>query len=377
MITNPFILSGKIPEPYFCDRDAETKHLINTLTNGQDLCLISPRRMGKSKLVKHFYNQSEISSHYNCFYIDLLHTSSLREFLFTFGKCVFDTLQSRSEKIAMDFLRIVRSINASFSIDPISGQPQFGLSLGESTPPEYTLENIFQYLEQSELPCIICFDEFQQISNYNEKNIEALLRSYIQHLSNTHFIYSGSERHILYNMFAEKARPFYKSTSFMELQAIKQETYSEFVIHWFEQYGKHINNELIEIYYTFAEGNTYALQRISHEVFASLSENESADRNVLATTIDSIIEFEKSRYAHTLSLLPERQQLLLFAIAREGKIDKIMSGNFIRKHHLPSSSAVQNAVKHLLEMDLITLEDKQYKVPDVFFRRYLTQISEQ
>ena len=376
MISNPFIVSGNIPEPYFCDRKEETGILINTLTNGQDVCLISPRRMGKSKLVKHFYNQEEIASHYICLYIDLLHTSSLREFVFAFGKCVFNALQSRSEKIAMDFLRAVRSLSATFSIDPISGQPQFSLSLGESATPEYTLENIFGYLEKAGQPCLVCFDEFQQTVRYPEKNVEALLRSHIQHLSNAHFIFSGSERHLLYAMFAEKARPFYKSTSFMELQAIEENRYAEFVEYWFGQYDKLIDNELIDVYYSFAEGNTYILQRISHELFATLSAHEKADRAILKTVIDNIVDSETSRYAHTLSLLPERQQLLLYAIAREGHVEKIMSGSFIRKYRLPSSSAVQNAVKHLLDLDLITIDNRQYSVPDVFFRRYLTQISE-
>lgn len=376
MISNPFIVSGNIPEPYFCDRLEETKNLKKTLSNGQDLCLISPRRMGKSKLVKHFYGQAEISDNYHCLYIDLLHTSSLREFVFAFGKCVFDSLQSRSEKIALDFLSAIRSLTATFSIDPISGQPQLGLTLDDGMVPEYTLESIFAYLEKAGRPCIVCFDEFQQIINYPEKNIEALLRSQIQHLSNAHFIFSGSERHLLYRMFAEKSRPFYKSTAFMELEAIAENKYAEFVKYWFEKAGKHIGNDLISVYYSFAEGNTYVLQRISHELYSVVGSSESPDRKVLKTVIDDIIEAEKSRYEHILSMLPERQQKLLFAIAKEDRVEKIMSGSFVNKHRLVSSSVVQNAAKRLLEMDLITIDNKQYSVQDVFFRRYLTQIAE-
>ena len=89
-------------------------------------------------------------------------------------------------------------------------------------------------LKKADKPCIVAFDEFQQISKYPEKNIEALLRSHIQHLSNVHFIFSGSERHLVTEMFLSSARPFYNSTSILELYPIVAEEYIPFVCHWFD-----------------------------------------------------------------------------------------------------------------------------------------------
>ena len=87
------------------------------------------------------------------------------------------------------------------TIDPLSNMPQFGLSLNQDAQAEYTFESIFRYLESADKPCIVCFDEFQQIAKYPEKNVEALLRSHIQHMRNARFIFSGSERHLLEEMF--------------------------------------------------------------------------------------------------------------------------------------------------------------------------------
>ncbi|MBQ5378832.1 MAG: ATP-binding protein, partial [Paludibacteraceae bacterium] len=300
-----------------------------------------------------------------------------RDFAFAFGRCVFDTLQSKGEKFTRQFLATVQSMTVSMSVDPLSLMPQFSLSLNPNAQIEYTFESIFRYLENADKPCIVCFDEFQQINKYQEKNVEALLRSYIQHMSNAHFIFSGSERHMLEEMFNSSAHPFYNSASYMGLDAIPEEKYIEFACYWFEQYNKHIDADLVRLIYSIAESNTYVMQRICHEMFDLLGENETADRQSLTNAVNNIIEEETPRYARLLSHVPERQQSLLFAIAKEGKVQKIMSGAFLRKHQLSSSSAVQNAIKHLLELDLVMQNNnKQYAVEDVFLRMYLNKISE-
>lgn len=377
MINNPFILVGDIPAPYFCDRQQEIARLLKGIHGGENICLVSTRRMGKSRLVKHCSVLPEIMGNYYFFYVDLLHTSSLRDFAFAFGRCVFDALQNKGEKFVRQFLSAVQSLTVTMSVDPLSSMPQFGLALNQDAQPEYTFESIFRYLENADKPCIVCFDEFQQISRYPEKNVEALLRSHIQHLSNAHFIFSGSERHMLEEMFNSSAHPFYNSASYMFLEAIPEDKYIEFACYWYEQYSKHVEPELVQLIYRLAEGNTYTMQRINHELFDILAPNEAADRQKLAQAVNNVIESETPRYARLLSHVPERQQSLLFAIANEGRVQKIMSGAFLRKYHLISSSAVQNAIKHLLEMDLVTQDDqKQYVVDDIFLRMYLNRISE-
>lgn len=377
MLNNPFVLIGDIPPQYFCDRQQEIARLVQGIKGGENICLVSERRMGKSRLVKHCYKLPEIHDHYYLFYVDLLHTSSLRDFAFAFGRCVFDTLQSKGEKFARQFLATVQSMTVTMSVDPLSMMPQFGLSLNPNAQIEYTFESIFRYLENADKPCIVCFDEFQQINKYQEKNVEALLRGYIQHMGNAHFIFSGSERHMLEEMFNSSAHPFYNSASHMNLDAIPQDKYVEFVSYWFGQYNKHIDADLVRLIYQIAESNTYAMQRISHKLFEFVSENETADRQQLTQAVHNIIEEDTPRFARLLSHVPERQQSLLFAIAKEGRVQKIMSGPFLRKYHLMSSSAVQNAIKHLLDLDLVTQDEKkQYAVYDIFLRMYLTKISE-
>ena len=374
MITNPFIITGEIPAEYFCDRKEESKNLIQMLTNGENVCLMSPRRMGKSKLIQFCYSQEPLCSDYYCFYIDIYHTTSLREFTYTFGRQVFNTLKSKSQKMTLWLAQALKSISANFGFDPVNGTPTFNLSLGDVRNPEFTLEEIFKALEKADKPCIICFDEFQQIANYPEKNIEALLRGHIQHLGNANFIFSGSSRHLLTQMFHSYARPFYNSTTTLALNAIDLDEYKKFATYWFAKHSKQIDSQLIEQIYQIMESNTYYIQKTLHELFEITPEGESCNIDMLPTIINGMIEEQSASYRQLLSLIPDRQKEVLFAIADADKAEKIMGSQFIRRYSLPSASAVQSSVKKLLETDFITYFDGIYTIPDVLFRMYLKQI---
>lgn len=375
-MNNPFIITGSIPEKYFCDRREESKKVIRTLSNGGNLCLISPRRMGKSKLIHFCYDKPECSDHYYTFYIDILHTSSLREFTYIFGQKVFETLHTKSQKMFTTFVQGLKSINAKFGFDPMNNTPTFNLELGDISRPEFTLTEIFECLEKADRPCIVTFDEFQQITKYPEKNIEALLRSHIQQLSNVHFIFAGSERHLVTEMFLSSARPFYNSTSILELHPIVTEEYIPFVCHWFKVFERSIDEaDVLKIYNLF-DGNTYYMQKTFHEAFINTPIGGACTLDILRQTINEILEEAGDGYRQILSRIPERQKELLYAIATEGKAQKIMSTGFIRKYSLVSSSAIQAASRKLMEMDLLTVEENIYYIPDILFRMYIQKLKE-
>jgi hypothetical protein len=252
--------------------------------------------------------------------------------------------------------------------------PTFSIELGDIVHPEYTLNEIFTCLEMADKPCIVAFDEFQQICKYPEKNIEALLRSHIQHLSNVNFVFAGSERHLITEMFLSSAKPFYNSTKQVELYPIAPEEYIPFVTHWFHAYQKGISEEDVQRVYQLFEGNTYGMQRTFHEAFINTSVGESCSLDIIRKSIADIIEDNGHAYSRMLSQIPARQKELLYAIAKEGKAEKITSGAFIKKHVLLSASSVQAAMKKLLELDLITLDNGCYTIPDHFLALYLRKL---
>lgn len=377
-ITNPFIISGPIPEPYFCDRIKETQTLISHIQNGRNVLLLSQRRVGKTGLINHCFAQPEIENDNYTFFIDILGTRDLRDFTYAVGREIFEKLKPAGRKMLDQFLTTVRSISNELGYDAVTGLPKFTLSLGALRNPSYTLSEIFDYLNQADKHCIIAIDEFQQIANYPEKNIEALLRTHIQHCANANFIFAGSERHILNEMFHLTSRPFYASTTEMNLLELTVDSYREFSQNLFREFGKDITTEAIHQLYDMFEGNTYCMQKTMNELFAMSKNGSESTFSEVRTAISCILSENERSYRNRLSLLAPKPKELLLAIAQEGKAERITSGAFVKRHQLTSASSVQSAIKQLMSGDWITYEgdetgNKRYFITDRFFSLYLRE----
>ena len=371
---NPFIVTGKIAPEYFCDRVAESAKLIKSISNGNNLVIISPRRMGKTGLIQFCYYKPEISGEYYTFFIDILHTSCLREFTFLLGKEIYETLLPRSRKMLKLFIQTLKSIKGKFGFDPVSDLPVFNIELGDIEHPEYTLDEIFQYLEHADKRCIVAIDEFQQIAKYPEKNIEALLRTHIQKQMNANFIFAGSERHMMQKMFSSAARPFYNSADMMELKAIVPEIYVPFIVGHFEKCKRRIDPADVEKVYNLFKGHTYYIQKTFNEAFAETAEGGECTMDTIRAAIDEMIASNDTIFREILSNIPEKQKALLYAIAGEGEAERITSSEFIKRHGLTSASSVQSAAKKLLEKEIITETNKVFSVTDKLFSMWITRI---
>lgn len=365
---------GKIPVELFCDRETETNKLIHSLTNGNNVVLISPRRMGKTGLIHHCYDDPCISETYYTFFVDILHTSNLREFTFNLGRSIYKELVPKGKRYAKGFIQALKSLSGSISVDTLNGGPKFGVELGEITKPELTLEEIFTYLECANKPCIMAIDEFQQITHYPEKNIEALLRGHIQQMQNCRFVFAGSERSIMMQMFSSAARPFYQSADTLELNAIPFDTYRVFVHRLYEDHRKKVDDDAIRYVYDLFNGHTFYMQKVFNEAFANTSIHGTTSLAFVNEAIDIILHDKETTYMEILSALSEKQKPLLYAIAAEREASRLTSVAFVKKYSLLSASAVQSAVKQLLAQNLITEVHKQYSVTDKFFALWINQI---
>ena len=372
--TNPFIVTGKIEPEYFCDRVTESARLVKSVTNGNNMVIISPRRMGKTGLIQFCYDKPEITNEYYTFFIDILHTSSLREFTYLLGREIYETLLPRSRKMASLFIQTIKSISGKFGFDPITGMPTFNMELGDIDRPEYTLDEIFQYLAHADKPCIVAIDEFQQIAKYPEKNIEAQLRTHTQKLRNCNFIFAGSERHMMQEMFTSAARPFYHSADMLELKAIVPEIYIPFIVGHFEKRNRRITPDDVERVYNLFKGHTYYVQKTFNEAFADTPEGEECTLETLRAAIDNMITSNDTIFREILSNIPEKQKELLYAIAKEGEAERITSAAFIKRHSLASASSVQSAMKKLLEKDIITEINKVFSVTDRLFAMWMNKL---
>lgn len=371
ILTNPFTTSGYVSAEYFCDREDETNQLLSEIKNGNNVALISTRRMGKTGLIQHCFQDPLIQKKYNTFFVDIYATKSLRDFVFSLSKTILENLKPTGKKAIEKFWNTLKSIQAGINFD-IGGNPSFNLQLGDIHAETVTLDEIFKYLSMADKPCIIAIDEFQQISSYAEKNIEALLRTHVQHTNNARFIFAGSQRHLMGNIFFSPSRPFYQSVSSIYLNSIDLYKYIEFATYHFKKGEKDINPDLIELIYNQFDGTTWYMQKILNVLYGITPRYKKADKSMLPIAIDNILDSYKYIYSEMLFRIPEKQKELMIALAKESKAQAITSGEFVQKYKLKSPSSVQAALKGLLEKDFVTHEQGIYQIYDKFFRLWLT-----
>lgn len=372
MKQNPFLTIGYAGNEYFCDRVNETNTLKNLLLNGNNVVLMSPRRIGKTGLLYHCFDQPEIKDNYHTFIIDIYATKNVEDLIFEMGRSIVRTLKPRGQKAIERFLEVVSALRPGVTFD-VMGNATWSLGIDKPLSPEFALEQIFDYIKQSDKHCLIAIDEFQQITYYPEKNIEAILRTYIQQCTNANFVFSGSERHLLSKMFNSPARPFFSSTSTLPLHILPLDKYSEFVVRHFAKAGKSMPHNIIATLYERFEGVTWYMQKVFNQLFMTMQDGEVCTLNMLDQTIDDIINSYSSNYADLLYQLTPRQKQLLIAINREGKARELTSSRFIKKHHLSTASTIQVAQKSLLEKQLITHNLGEYEVYDKFMSLWINK----
>ena len=122
-MTNPFFITGIIPEPYFCDREKETQQLVRIIENKAHILLTSARRMGKTQLIYHVYEQPAIKSAFLTFYVDIFPTTSLHEMVLFLSKEIYSNLVPRGKRALNFFLSALKSLAGSFGYDPVTGMP--------------------------------------------------------------------------------------------------------------------------------------------------------------------------------------------------------------------------------------------------------------
>lgn len=371
MVINPFILYGYESEKYFCDRKAETEELKRLIVNGNNVALIAPRRIGKTGLIEHLFHQKDITHKYYTFLIDIYATKNIEELTLALSSSMLASLRPYGKKVMQNFVSFITSLKTGVTFDAL-GNPSWNLEIGNIRHPHTTLDEIFQYINNADKQCIVAIDEFQTISNYSKDNVEAILRTYVQKCRNAQFIFSGSQRTMMGEIFLSPSRPFYQSTSMMNIGSIPLEKYVLFVQKHFKEAGKTIRSEIVASVYEQFEGITWYVQRMMNELFAMTAQGTECSADMTKTAITNILRANEFSYQSTLFQLPPKQKELLIAICKEGKAQNLTSSAFIHKYHLQGSSSVQSAIKGLLEKNFITSTMGIYEVYDKFFSMWLT-----
>lgn len=265
-------------------------------------------------------------------------------------------------------MKFFRSTQLTFGVDPYTNLPQVSLSYAPQNS-QQTLEEIFAYIAQSNVNCYIALDEFQQVGEYPEDNVEAILRSLLERVHNVHIIFSGSKQHVMDVMFSSPKHPFYRSTERMQLGSLDEDKYFAFAQHHLQQKNVRLSKEMFHQVYDIADGVTWYIQAILHRLYR-LSDIEVTEA-VVQQAIVSIVRSEEEDYKKQYHHLTQVQAILLRAVAAEGEVKQPTSGLFVKKYHLRSASSVQRALAALIEEEYLYPTDGGFIVYDRFMAIWL------
>ena len=335
-LNNPFVVYGYKGAEYFCDRQKETEKMISTLHNERNITLVAPRRMGKMGLIHHVFHQMEEQYEgVKCFYLDIFATKNLEQMVQLMASEIIGKLDLKSSE------------------------------------ERESLKRIFEYLKQSGKRCYIAIDEFQQILSYPEDGVEAMIRSYIQFLPNVYFVFSGSQQHMMQEMFLSANRPFFQSSLVLSLPCIEESVYREFANRLLSSQHRVIDESVFSYIYQQSGSVTWYVQAILHGIYEHGS--SGITKLLVDEVIQELIEEQAMAYQNYCAWLTENQQMLLLAIASESLVSSPLSQQFISTHHLPATSSVKTALKALVDKQLVSKTPKGYLVSDRFFAKWLVR----
>ena len=372
---NPFYLIPHTPEPYFCDREKETEDLVNFLENGQNVTLIAPRRYGKTGLIYHVFDKlAAKKGRMELFYMDIYATGSVDDFIAVFAESIAKVL--KKDSLVKSFLKFLSRIRPVISQDPLSGEPKFSFTMDSDADRRYSLKALLDYLEHRPTRVIVAIDEFQQIREYEGISMEALLRTYIQPLTNVQFIFSGSRKHMMAEMFTYEKSPFYESASLYSLDKIDRDVYARFIKEQFEKEKKHITEDAIDYILDWTRCHTFDTQSLCNRVFSNVRKEASLVDILVAA--DALLKENNDTFLERRSLLTPRQWKFLIAVAKEGNVNEPTGAAFLQKYGLGAPSTASRLLSSLTEKELLletkSLEGSSYCVYNVFFSRWLERM---
>ena len=372
-LQNPFLTKGYVSKEYFCDRKDELKELSRNAKNGLDTTLISPRRMGKTGLIFRFFEYiHDKKLGFKTIYIDIFATRSLDDFVRQLAEAILKNYPEKTSfgKRFMNFLKGLRPI---ITYDPISGEPQIQISYRTVEEKEYTISGLLQFLDKQNFKILIAIDEFQQIMEYPEKNIEALLRTCTQRLKNICFIFCGSNHSMMLDIFSNVKRPFFGSTHYLFLEKIQHEPYAKFIKKQFSASNMKIDTSAIEFILNWTFCHTFYTQSLCNIVFSLGIKNIMIDE--VKTACLHILKQNEPVFLQYRQLLTPAQWNFLIALAKEEKAKHLTAQNFIAKYQIGTPANARRIANSLIGKDLIfTTSGKKetfYQVYDVFLLRWL------
>ena len=373
---NPFIIKSYESKDLFCDREKELQLMLRNCINQSDMTLISQRRMGKTGLILRLFDELKTTKpDIHTIYLDIFASRNIDDFIKLLAEATMKSLPVKTS-IGERLMTFIKSLRPQLSFDNITGEPQLQIAYQTAHEKEYTLRGLFDFLDSQEVRIIIAIDEFQQIRDYPEKNMEALLRTYIQQMHNLTFIFCGSKKHLMADIFTNEKKPFYASTSFVSLSKIDEAPYTAFIRRLFNERQRNITSEAIQFILTWTRRHTYYTQQLCHTIYAN--GNQTIDLEEVKLACSQLMQQNEAVYLQYRQMLTNKQWDYLIAIAKEESVQQITAAAFLKRHKIGTPSVSRRLADALCEKGLLnddnTLDGTVYSVSDVFLSHWMERL---
>ncbi len=367
---NPFVFGKAAEGIHFTDREEDAKRLSANLTHGVSTILVSPRRWGKTSLVKKVISEID-DPKIKPVFIDIFHCKSEYEFYHVFATAIIKQVSSKLDEwmeMAKMFLSNV-SPRFSFGSDPMN---DFSLSF-EWNPKDESEAEILQLPEKiakkKNIRLVVCIDEFQQVTDVADSvNFQKKLRSVWQHQQNVTYCMFGSKKHLMNYIFNERSMPFYKFGDFLFLKKIPTEKWVSFIVTMFRMTGKTITDKQAASICEATENQSSYVQHLAWIVWYK-TDSVVTEENI-ASAIDDLLEQNKVFFQREVEQLSELQMNFLKALA-DGVTTGLSRKEIVRKYRLESSANVQSVKKALVKKDLIDVDGQEVNLNDSLFKLWL------
>lgn len=338
---NPFKFGDPVEGEYYLPRPQLDKVVYQFLSNRIHVVLIGPRRFGKTSFVFNLIKNLEEKG-YACPFVDIFNITSHRDFL----QQLLRALKAKKSwtEAAKKWLSSWRP-KISADVDPISGQTSFGLSIdrGSEKDVKEMIQDVLAGLRNLGEKVILVIDEFQKITELDDQGwLEATLRTHMQQLRNTSFLFTGSRKSLISDMLNNSSRPLYRSCQTIDFPSFGEELV-DWVISRFEEEGIDIEREAIRyLKKTVQDTPNYVQMVCFHLVAAGFKKIGPQE---VKNTLKSVVNQNAYAYQTLLNSLSPLQQRVLRLAAAEGK--QIFTKEFLRKYEIPSAPALSSSIKAL------------------------------
>lgn len=374
---NPFVYGGEVSGNAFCNREREIQELIRDIQQGENIIIFSPRRYGKTSLIKRVL---EIADQMDILtvYIDLYPATTKQKFVEIYARALAKSIKGKIETVYETLRGLLPRLVPKVILKGDEG-PDFEFSYDKTADTLPLLDDLLvavrKQAEKKGQKGLVVFDEFQEIANYEDDEIERKMRSIFQTHREISYVFMGSKKHLIFDLFSNPNRPFYKSGKHFPLGKIEKEVLVDFVSSKFREGKIEIAREMVSEIVDLCEAHPYYVQFLSHILWEEGEERAKIGREKLDTALQNLLKRESGSYVTLWDTLSQKQRQVMSALSQEEKA-KVFSSKFLQRYNLGAASSLQKTLKSLMEKDLIEKEDGFYVVADVFFKRWIRTLEE-